>query len=49
MGVRFVSVSKDEIVAELEVRDDLCTAPMRVLHGARRWRLPTLRALWRPS
>jgi uncharacterized protein (TIGR00369 family) len=33
MGVRFVSVSKDEIVTELEVRDDLCTAPLRVLHG----------------
>lgn len=33
MGVRFVAVSKDEIVAELTVRDDLCTAPMRILHG----------------
>ena len=33
MGVRFVSVSKDEIVAELKVRDDLCTAPMPILHG----------------
>jgi uncharacterized protein (TIGR00369 family) len=33
MGVRFVSVTKDEVVAELAVRDDLCTAPMRVLHG----------------
>jgi uncharacterized protein (TIGR00369 family) len=33
MGVRFVSVAKDEVVAELTVRDDLCTAPMPVLHG----------------
>ena len=33
MGVRFVSVSKDEVVAELKVRDDLCTAPMPILHG----------------
>ena len=33
MGVRFVSVSKDEVVAELEVRDDLCTAPLPILHG----------------
>ena len=33
MDVRFVTVSKEEIVAELKVRDDLCTAPMRVLHG----------------
>ena len=33
MGVRFVSVTKDEVVAELAVRDDLCTAPMPILHG----------------
>jgi uncharacterized protein (TIGR00369 family) len=33
MGVRFVSVSKDEVVAELKVGDDLCTAPMPILHG----------------
>jgi uncharacterized protein (TIGR00369 family) len=33
MGVRFVSVSKDEVVAELQVRPDLCTAPMPILHG----------------
>ena len=33
MGVRFVSASKDEVVAELAVRDDLCTAPLRILHG----------------
>lgn len=33
MGVRFVTVSKDEVVAELEVRPDLCTAPMPILHG----------------
>jgi len=33
MGVRFINVGKDEIVAELKVRDDLCTAPMPVLHG----------------
>jgi uncharacterized protein (TIGR00369 family) len=33
MGVRFVSVSKEEVVAELKVRDDLCTAPMPILHG----------------
>jgi uncharacterized protein (TIGR00369 family) len=33
MGVQFVSVTKDEVVAELKVRDDLCTAPMPILHG----------------
>ena len=33
MGVRFVTVTKDEVVAELTVRDDLCTAPQPVLHG----------------
>ena len=33
MGVRFVNVSKDEVVAELVVRDDLCTAPIAILHG----------------
>ena len=33
MGVRFVSVAKDEVVAELEVGGDLCTAPMAILHG----------------
>jgi uncharacterized protein (TIGR00369 family) len=33
MGVRFVSVSKDEVVAELRVSDALCTAPMPILHG----------------
>jgi uncharacterized protein (TIGR00369 family) len=33
MGVRFVSIAKDEVVAELTVRPDLCTAPMQVLHG----------------
>jgi 1,4-dihydroxy-2-naphthoyl-CoA hydrolase len=33
MGVRFVSASKDEVVAELKVREDLCTAPMPILHG----------------
>jgi len=33
MGIRFVTVSKDEVVAELAVRDDLCTAPQPVLHG----------------
>lgn len=33
MGVQFVRVSKDEVVAELQVRDDLCTAPMAILHG----------------
>ena len=33
MGVRFLSVTKDEVIAELNVRDDLCTAPMPILHG----------------
>jgi uncharacterized protein (TIGR00369 family) len=33
MGVRFLSVSKDEIVADLRVTDELCTAPMAILHG----------------
>ena len=33
MGVRFVTVAKDEVVAELTVRDDLCTAPQPILHG----------------
>jgi 1,4-dihydroxy-2-naphthoyl-CoA hydrolase len=33
MGVRFVTVSKEEVVVELEVRPDLCTAPMQILHG----------------
>jgi 1,4-dihydroxy-2-naphthoyl-CoA hydrolase len=33
MGVRFVTVSKDEVIVELEVRPDLCTAPMPILHG----------------
>jgi uncharacterized protein (TIGR00369 family) len=32
LGVRFVSASPDEIRAELDVRDDLCTVP-GVLHG----------------
>jgi 1,4-dihydroxy-2-naphthoyl-CoA hydrolase len=33
MGVRFVKITKDEVVAELTVRPDLCTAPMQILHG----------------
>jgi 1,4-dihydroxy-2-naphthoyl-CoA hydrolase len=33
MGVRFISVSKEEIVAQLTVREDLCTAPLAILHG----------------
>jgi len=33
MGVRFVAVSKEDVVAELEVRADLCTAPQQVMHG----------------
>jgi uncharacterized protein (TIGR00369 family) len=33
MGVRFVSIAKDEVVVELEVRPDLCTAPIQTLHG----------------
>ena len=33
MGVRFMTVSKEEVVAELMVREDLCTAPQQVLHG----------------
>lgn len=33
MGVRFISVSAIEVIAELSVRDELCTAPMRILHG----------------
>ena len=32
MGVKFISVSKDKVVAELTVRDDLCTTPA-VMHG----------------
>lgn len=33
MGIRLITVSKDEVVAELMVREDLCTAPQPVLHG----------------
>ena len=32
LGVRFVEVTPDRVVAELEVRDELCTVP-GVLHG----------------
>jgi uncharacterized protein (TIGR00369 family) len=32
LGVRFVSATPDKIVAELEVRDELCTVP-GILHG----------------
>ena len=32
LGIRFVSASKDRVVAELEVRAELCTAPA-VAHG----------------
>ena len=32
LGIRFVSASPDKIVAEMTVRDDLCTRPA-VLHG----------------
>ena len=32
LGVRFVSASPDSVIAEMEVRGDLCTSPP-VLHG----------------
>jgi 1,4-dihydroxy-2-naphthoyl-CoA hydrolase len=32
LGVRYTSASKDRVVAELAVRDELCTRPA-VLHG----------------
>ena len=32
LGIRFVNASLDKIVAEMTVRDDLCTRPA-VLHG----------------
>jgi 1,4-dihydroxy-2-naphthoyl-CoA hydrolase len=32
LGIRFVDASPDKIVAEMTVRDDLCTRPA-VLHG----------------
>jgi 1,4-dihydroxy-2-naphthoyl-CoA hydrolase len=32
LGIRFVSASKDRVVAELDVRAELCTAPA-VAHG----------------
>ena len=32
LGITFVSASRDKIVAEMTVRDDLCTRPA-VLHG----------------
>ncbi len=32
LGIRFVSVEPDRVVAEMTVRDDLCTIPA-VLHG----------------
>ncbi len=32
LGIEFISVTKDKIVAELVVRDELCTRPA-VLHG----------------
>ena len=32
LGIRFVSATPDRIVAELDVRDDLCTVP-GVMHG----------------
>ena len=32
LGITFVSASPDKIVAEMTVRDDLCTRPA-VLHG----------------
>jgi len=34
LGVTFVSASRDEVVAQLEVRDELCTIPGRVHGGA---------------
>jgi uncharacterized protein (TIGR00369 family) len=32
MGLRFTAASRDKVIAELAVRDDLCTRPA-VLHG----------------
>ena len=32
LGVEYVAASKDEVVAELAVRDELCTRP-EILHG----------------
>ena len=32
LGIRFVSVAPERVVAELEVRDNLCTVP-GILHG----------------
>src|SRR5437867_11269314 len=32
LGVRFVEVTADRVVAELDVRDDLCTVP-GIMHG----------------
>lgn len=32
LGIRFVSASREQVTAELTVRDELCTRP-RVLHG----------------
>ena|SRR5215204_4162881 len=32
LGIRYVSVEPERVVAEIDVRDDLCTGPM-VLHG----------------
>ena len=32
MGVRFTEASRDKVIAELDVRDELCTRPA-VLHG----------------
>ena len=32
LGIRYVSAAKDKVVAELTVRDELCTRPA-VLHG----------------
>ncbi len=32
LGVRFVTAERDRLVAELDVRDDLCTTPA-IMHG----------------
>lgn len=32
LGLRFVEVTKDRVVAEMDVRDELCTVP-GILHG----------------
>jgi 1,4-dihydroxy-2-naphthoyl-CoA hydrolase len=45
IGVKFISATKDKIVAELEVTPELCTVPA-ILHGGA---IMTLATQWEPQ